>query len=102
MVTLNTTFHVEEDVHLSFLAYLKKTYISEAIADKQMSRARLCKVHSHTVEEGHTYSVQFSFNYLDELEKWDKTIGKKLNEKLLEQFDNKIAGFSTLLEEIDI
>lgn len=102
MVTLNTTFHVEEEFHLSFLAYLKKTYISEAKTHKHMNGARLCKIHSHTVEEGHTYSVQFSFDNLEELEKWDTTMGKKLNENLLQQFTNKIAGFSTLLEEIDI
>lgn len=102
MVTLNTTFHVEEEVHLDFLAYLKQTYISEAKTEKLMSNARLCKVHSHTVEKGHSYSVQFTFNNLDDLESWDKTTGKKLNEELLQQFTDKISGFSTLLEEIDL
>ncbi|HTN69422.1 MAG TPA: DUF4286 family protein [Dysgonamonadaceae bacterium] len=102
MVTLNTTFQVEEDVHLDFLAYLKHTYISEAKTDKLMSNARLCKVHAHIVEEGHSYSVQFTFESLDDLETWDQTMGKKLNEELLQRFTNRIMGFSTLLEEIDL
>ena len=100
MITLNTTFHVEDEIDIDFLAYIKHTYISDALSDDLVRSARLCKIHSHKIEEGHSYSVQFSFKNLDELEMWDKTQGKEHNEKLLLEFDNKIAGFSTLLEEI--
>lgn len=100
MVSINTTFHVEDVIHLDFLAYIKQTYIANALLDEYVRSARLCKIHSHKVEEGHSYSVQFRFDSLDELEMWDKTQGKEHNEKLLLEFDNKIAGFSTLLEEI--
>ena len=102
MITLNTTFHVEEAIDIDFLAYIKYTYISDALSDEFVRSGRLCKIHSHKIEEGHSYSVQFSFNNLDELEMWDKTNGKGHNEKLLLEFDNKIAGFSTLLEEIEL
>ncbi|MDD2474716.1 MAG: DUF4286 family protein [Dysgonamonadaceae bacterium] len=102
MISLNTTFHVEDEIHLDFLAYIKQTYIYNALLDEYVRSARLCKIHSHRKEEGHSYSVQFRFNNLDELEIWDKVEGKKHNEKLLLEFNNKIAGFSTLLEEIKL
>ncbi|MGV8963608.1 MAG: DUF4286 family protein [Candidatus Saccharimonadaceae bacterium] len=102
MITLNTTFHVDDAIHLDFLVYMRESYIADALADKETCSVRLCKVHSHNVEEGHSYSLQFTFTNIDDLETWDQNKGKKLNEKLILQFDNKIAGFSTLLEEIEI
>lgn len=102
MISLNTTFHVDEDIHLSFLEYMKQTYIDKAKDDKQLLKIRFFKVHSNRIEEGHSYSVQFSFNTLEELEKWDQTKGRILNEDLLKSFEDKIAGFSTLLEEIEL
>ena len=101
MITLNTTFHVDEAINPSFLAYMRETYIAKAKNDKDLSNAKLYKIHSHRVEEGYSYSVQLTFNTLDELENWDKTKGRELNEDLLKNFEDKIAGFSTLLEEIE-
>lgn len=102
MVTINTTFHVEDEVNLDFINYMKNIYIAEAKKSKALLSARLSKVHSQEERQGHSYSVQFSFQTLSNLEEWDKNIGKKLNEKLVVQFVDKIAGFSTLLEEIEI
>ena len=102
MMTLNTTFHVEEEIHIAFISYMKDTYLSETKYDDKLCSARLCKIHSHHIDEGHSYSIQFTFNTLDELEKWDKTKGRELNEALLKNFEDKITGFSTLLEEIEI
>ncbi len=102
MVTINTTFHVEDKINLVFIDYMKSTYIAEAITDKLLTNARMCKVHSQEIPEGHSYSVQFTFESLVDLENWDKTKGKKLNEELVKKFQDKIAGFSTLLEEIEL
>ena len=102
MVTINTTFHVEDIIDNEFLAYIKNTYIRQAVADKLLIIARLCRIHSQEIEGGQSYSVQFTFNNLEDLENWDKTNGKKLNEELVLQFKDKIAGFSTLLEEIKL
>jgi hypothetical protein len=102
MVTINTTFHVEDIIDNEFQAYIKNTYIREAVADKLLIIARLCRIHSQEIEGGQSYSVQFTFNNLKDLENWDKTNGKKLNEELVLQFKDKIAGFSTLLEEIKL
>ena len=102
MITLNTTFHVDDVIHLEFLTYMREVYIAAAIADEQVRNVRLCKVHSHKVEGGHSYSLQFTFNNIDDLENWDQNKGKELNEKLVLEFNSKIAGFSTLLEEIEI
>ena len=46
--------------------------------------------------------MQFTFNSLDDLDNWDKNKGLELNEALIKKFEDKVAGFSTLLEEIEL
>lgn len=102
MVTINTTFHVEDKIEVDFIEYMKNTYIAEAMTDKQLTNARLCKIHAKESEGGQSYSMQFTFNNLDDLDNWDKNKGQKLNEALVVLFKDKIVGFSTLLEEIEL
>ncbi len=102
MVTINTTFHVDEEVKHDFIDYMRNIYIEEAVTDKKLINARLYRIHAQKVEGGISYSVQFSFNNLDDLDNWDKNKGLKLNEALIKKFEHKVAGFSTLLEEIKL
>ena len=102
MVTINTTFHVEDKIEADFVAYMRNTYIAGAMTDKLLTNARLCKIHSQEIEGGQTYSVQFTFNTLNDLETWDKSKGIKLNEELVLFFKDQVIGFSTLLEEIEL
>lgn len=102
MVTINTTFHVDEDIQHDFIDYMKNRYIAEAVTDKKLAKVRLCKIHAQRVERGISYSVQFTFNSLDDLDNWDKKKGIKLNKELVKKFEDKVAGFSTLLEEMEI
>ena len=102
MVTINTTFHVDEEIKHDFIDYMRSIYIAEAISDKNLCNAKLLRIHAQHVEKGISYSVQFSFNSLDHLDNWDKSKGLKLNEELIKKFQDKVAGFSTLLEEIEL
>lgn len=102
MVTINTTFHVDEEIKHDFIDYMRSIYIAEAITDKKLINARLLRIHAQKVEEGISYSVQFAFDNLDDLDNWDKNKGLKLNKGLVERFQDKVAGFSTLLEEIEL
>ena len=85
-----------------FIDYMKHIYIAGAATDENLIHAKLCRIHAQKVEGGISYSVQFSFDNLDDLDNWDKNIGLKLNKGLVEKFQDKVAGFSTLLEEIEL
>ena len=102
MVTINTTFHVDEEIKHDFIDYMRSIYIAGAVSDTKLSNARLCRIHAQAVEGGISYSVQFTFNSLDDLDNWDKNKGLELNEALIKKFEDKVAGFSTLLEEIEL
>lgn len=102
MVTINTTFLVDEEMKQDFIEYMRSTYIAEALTDKKLTNARLYRIHAQKVEGGVSYSVQFAFESLDDLDNWDKNRGINLNKALIKKFEDKVAGFSTLLEEIQL
>jgi hypothetical protein len=47
------------------------------------------------------FSVQFHVKNVDTLNYWIETEGRLLHQDLVNRFGRKIAGFSTLLEEIE-
>lgn len=102
MVTINTTFHVDEEIKQDFMDYMRSKYIAGAVIDKKLISARLFRIHAQKVEGGISYSVQFAFDNLNDLDNWDKNKGLKLNKDLVDKFQDKVAGFSTLLEEIEL
>lgn len=102
MIILNTTFHIDDAVHDAALDYLKSVYIPEAIKSGRVSQPRLRKIWTDSQDEGCSYSVQFSVSDIEALEIWDSETGKRLNASLVEKFAYRMAGFSTLLEEIDL
>ena len=74
MIVYNTTFHIEKDI-------LDVMQAEEG--------------------EGISFSVQFHVKNVDTLNFWLQNEGNNLHRALVARFGHKIAGFSTLLEEID-
>ena len=102
MIILNTTFHIHDEVHGDALDYLKTIYIPQATKSGIFSEPHLRKIFGHDGDDGHSYSVQFSVADLEALEKWNEITGRALNAELVARFSDKIAGFSTLLQEVDL
>ncbi|MDR1517582.1 MAG: DUF4286 family protein [Dysgonamonadaceae bacterium] len=102
MMILNTTFHLDDEIHAEALDYLKTVYIPGAIKSGKAAEARLRKVLGSGDEDGHSYSLQFSIADLDALKEWNAQTGRMLNAKLIERFSDKVIGFSTLLQEMEL
>ena len=84
MIVYNTTFHIEKDILDESLDYLKKQYIPKAVESGFLQRPCLRRVMQ-----------------ADTLNFWLQNEGNNLHRALVARFGHKIAGFSTLLEEID-
>ena len=83
------------------MEYLKKQYIPKAVASGFLQRPCLRRVMQTQPEEGVSFSVQFHTKNVDTLNYWLQNEGNNIHRALVERFGQKIAGFSTLLEEID-
>lgn len=102
MIIYNTTFHIEKEVVAECVEFLKKTYIPHATAGGFLMNPRMSRVlDSMGNTEGESYSIQFHVKNTDTLNYWLEHEGRTLHRDLLSRFGQKIAGFSTLLEEID-
>ena len=81
--------------------YLKKQYIPKAVESGFLQRPCLRRVMQAEEGEGISFSVQFHVKNVDTLNFWLQNEGNNLHRALVARFGHKIAGFSTLLEEID-
>ena len=87
MIIYNTTFHIHKDIVDECLEYLKNSY--RRILDSRN-------------EEGESFSVQFHTRDIDSLNEWVRKEGGALQQDLIGRYKEKIAGFSTLLEDIEL
>jgi len=101
MIVYNTTFHVEDDILTESIEFLKSEYIPCAIRNGLLVNPLLQRV-MQNVEAGTSLCVQFRVKDEKTLHDWIREEGAELQRKLVVRFGNKMAGFSTLLEEIDL
>lgn len=101
MIVYNTTFHIKREILDECLDYLKKKYIPEAIVSGFLQNACLRRVMQAEPEEGESFSIQFHVKNVDTLNFWLQSEGTAMQSALVNRFGSKIAGFTTLLEEID-
>lgn len=102
MFIYNTTFHVEDEILEDAIVFFKGTYIPQALASGELSEPRMALIHRQHEESGTSFSLQFNVEDVDSLNNWFQTDGRALHQKMTGQFSNKITGFNTLLEEIDL
>jgi hypothetical protein len=102
MLVYNTTFHIDNGVLDEGITFLKEVYLPRASASGFLLSPLLRRVlHDSKDDEGSSFSVQFHVKNMDTLNFWLENEGKLLHQELVTKFGHKIAGFSTLLEEID-
>lgn len=102
MIIYNTTFHIEKEIVESCLTYLKEEYIPKAAESGFLHSPRLMRVMNTSEDEGVSFSVQFHVKNVDTLNYWLQKEGAMMHKALSNRFGQKLAGFSTLLEEIDL
>ncbi len=103
MIIYHTTFHLSDEIYLKGLDYLKSTYIPAATQSEMLHSPKMQRVLN---EEGDSDGVSLSVQFLVEntviLEEWMHKEGVKLQREMSEKFRDQIAGFSTLLEIIEL
>lgn len=102
MIVYNTTFHIHKDVLNECLEYLKSKYIPKAAESGHLQDPMLRRILNSENEEGESFSVQFHTKDITTLNSWAQNIGAELQQDLVKRFKDKVIGFSTLLEDIEL
>ena len=102
MIIYNTTFHAEDDAAARFIDWLRSEYIPAAVASGHLSSPRLTRILANDGNPGKSYSLQFSADSMEALQDWYSTTGNNLVDALEKEFGQLVAGFSTLMEEVEL
>lgn len=104
MILYNITLNIENDIVEPCLRYLKQSYIPQATRSRVMHSPKLHRVLPHDENETGTesYAIQFNVKNVDTLNYWIEHEGVHISKQLLAIFGNKVIGFTTVLEEIEL
>lgn len=101
MIICNTTYHVECSISGEFIDWMKLVFLPRATENGLVANPRLMRLMGHN-EGGACFAVQLQASSLKILQQWNQEVGKQLHQAIVERFGNKVAGFTTFMEEIQI
>ena len=96
----NTTYSMPVPDARNFVIWVQQTMLPAIEQDGVLDEPRLLRVLSHHDEQTECFSLQFSVPSSAILHKWLLRQGESLAEEMKRVFDNRIVGFSTLMEEV--
>jgi Domain of unknown function (DUF4286) len=100
MIIYNVTINIHESVHNQWLNWMQTKHIPEILATKKFSSARIVKVLIEEEMGGTTYSVQYTTDSKETLQKYYDEDAPAFREEGLQLFGDKMLAFRTELELI--
>ena len=100
MFIYNVTVNIAEDAHNEWLRWMKETHIPDVMKTGCFIDSQMLKV-LYVDDEGHTYSVQYKYLEMEDIEKYQKEFAPSLQADYKKKFEGKYAAFRTLLQIMD-
>lgn len=100
MILYNVTINIDDSVHDQWLKWMQEKHINDVLSTKKFSSARLVKVLVDEEMGGTTYSVQYTTDSKETLEKYYQEDAPRLRQEGLQLFGDKMLAFRTELEFI--
>ena len=99
MYIYNVTVNVQEEIHDKWVDWMKTEHIPDMLKTGKFSKALMTKVMVEEPMGGITYSVQYTAESKDLLQKYYDENAKELRAKT-KPFEGKFVAFRTELEVI--
>ena len=100
MIVYNITINIDPSVHDEWLQWMRKIHIPEVMQTNLFIDNRILKVLGDDVQEGSTYSIQYTCKNMEDYERYKLTYAPELQSKHTERYKDKFVSFRTLLEII--
>ncbi len=101
MYIYNVTINIEEAVHDKWLLWMKETHIPQMLATGKFTAAKMCKVLVEEEMGGTTYSVQYTTDSKETLERYYSEDANRLREDGTKLFSGQFVAFRTELQIIN-
>lgn len=99
MFIYNVTVNISDEVHSDWLKWMKEVHIPDVMRTGCFTENRIFRV-LFVEDEGHTYSIQYSFREMKDIERYNKEFAPALQKEHTERFRDKYAAFRTLLQAV--
>lgn len=97
MYIYNVTINIIDEVHDEWLHWMKELHMPDVMKTGCFIDCQLLKV-LNVEDEGHTYSAQYKFLEMSNIERYQKEFAPKLQAEHSEKFKNQYTAFRTLLQ----
>jgi hypothetical protein len=97
MYIYNVTINVDHAAHDEWYAWMRDVHIPEVMKTGYFTEYRMLKV-LNVEDEGTTYSVQYHFANMSDIEAYRANHGPRLQKETMDKFKDKLVAFRTLLE----
>jgi len=100
MFIYNVTVNVEAGIQEAWLKWMREKHIPDVMRTGCFTACKLVKV-LFVNEDGFTYSIQYSFKAIPDIEAYQANFAKKLQAEHAEKFGQGTVAFRTMLEVIE-
>lgn len=100
MIIYNVTINIHESVHNQWMIWMQEKHIKDVLATEKFTSAKMVKVLIEEEMGGTTYSIQYTTDSKETLEKYYQEDAPRLREEGLRLFGDKMLAFRTELELI--
>ena len=100
MYIYNVTINIDDEVHDKWMDWMQKKHIPEMLATGKFSNAKMSRVVIDEEMGGTTYSVQYTTDSKETLEKYYKENADKLRGEGNQLFGGKFVAFRTELDVV--
>ena len=101
MYIYNVTINIDQSVEKDWLRWMQEKHIPEMLATGKFFEAKMCQVMIEEDMGGITYSVQYTTDSKQTLEKYYKENAEQLREEGSQLFKEKFVAFRTELKVIN-
>ena len=99
MYLYNVTVNLESTVAAEWLEWMKNKHTGDVIATGCFSGCRIMRL-LDVEDQGSTYSVQYTFNKMEDYDKYQELFAPTLQKEHREKFEGKFVAFRTIMEEV--
>ena len=97
MFIYNVTINIDASVQDEWLQWMQEAHIPDVMGTGCFVESRMLKV-LNVEDEGTTYSVQYTFKEMRDIEEYRTQHAPRLQKDALDKFRDKFVAFRTLLE----
>ena len=101
MIVYNTTYTMPNNDARDFVVWVSQNMLPRVERNGKLVSPKLLRILSHHDQETECFSLQFETESTAMLHRWYTEQGEALHRELLKMFDERVIGFSTIMEHVE-